>query len=240
MNPKGPDIKIKVKGEYACFTRPEFKVERVSYPVITPSAARGVLEAIFWKPEIRYQIREIWVLKLGGQTSFLRNEISDKQSKDPINIESSRQQRTSLVLTNVEYVILADIFMRSYIKETRPKRNAQCYIAQFNRRLERGQCHHAPCLGTREFAASFEKPEGKEIIPDLNVDFGTILFDLAFIPTDKENGRFKFKLPSGSGNKEVTGLKKALFFNPKIMSGKIVIPNEKYVELYKLEEGRNV
>ena len=102
MTQKEPDIKVKVKGEYACFTRPEFKVKRVSYRVITPSAARGVLEAIFWKPEIRYQIREIWVLNLGSQMSFLRNEISDRQHKKPVVIEDSRQQRTSLVLTKTK------------------------------------------------------------------------------------------------------------------------------------------
>ena len=72
-------VDIKVWGEYACFTRPEFKAERVSYPVITPSAARGVLEAIYWKPQMRYHISEIGVLKFGSQISMLRNEISDRQ-----------------------------------------------------------------------------------------------------------------------------------------------------------------
>ena len=137
-------VAVKIFGDYACFSRPEFKVERVSYPVITPSAARGVLEAVFWKPEIRYQVREIHVLKLGSQASILRNEIEDRQGAVPIVAQNKRQQRTSLVLKNVEYVIRAEIYMRSHVTAEIGK-----YLDQFNRRVEKGQCHHTPCLGTR-------------------------------------------------------------------------------------------
>lgn len=83
---------MKVFGDYACFSRPEFKVERVSYVVPTPSAARGILDAIFWKPDFRYEIRAIHVLKLGTQVSILRNEIADRQSHKPITVEHARQQ----------------------------------------------------------------------------------------------------------------------------------------------------
>ena len=126
------------------------------------------------------------------------------------------------------------------MRETRAGRNVQCYLAQFNRRLERGQCHHTPYLGTREFAAGFEKPDGKEIIPDLNMQLGTMLFDLAFIPTDKAIGKFEFKLPSRDGNKKVFGFKRALFYDATIINGKITVPIEKYSELYALEETSHV
>src|ERR1035438_6706512 len=102
-------VSVKVWGDYACFSRPEFKVERVSYPIITPSAARGVLEAIYWKPAFRYEIRRIHVLKLGSQTTILRNEIEERQGDKPFRVEEKRQQRTSLILTDVEYMIEAEI-----------------------------------------------------------------------------------------------------------------------------------
>jgi CRISPR-associated protein Cas5d len=91
-------VQLRVWGDYACFSRPEFKVERVSYPVITPSAARGVLEAVFWKPEFRYEIRRVGILKPGLQTVILRNELDDRQGGKPIFIEDKRQQRSSLIL----------------------------------------------------------------------------------------------------------------------------------------------
>src|SRR4051812_209131 len=106
-------IAVKVSGEYACFSRAEFKVERVSYPVITPSAARGVLEAIFWKPEIRYKVREIHVLRLGSTVSILRNEVTDRGG--PFRAQDKRVQRTSLVLRDVAYVIRAEFAIRSHI-----------------------------------------------------------------------------------------------------------------------------
>ena len=95
------EVEVKVWGEYACFTRPESKVERVSYPVITPGAARGVLEAIYWKPEFQYRIKEVGILKIGGQMTLLRNEISRRQGEDgaPFSIEDDgvRQQRMSQI-----------------------------------------------------------------------------------------------------------------------------------------------
>ncbi len=172
-------VAVKVFGEYACFSRPEFKVERVSYPVVTPSAARGILEAIFWKPEFRYEIREIDVLKLGTQVSILRNEIADRQSQRPIMIEKNRQQRTSLILKDVEYVIRAELALR------KPGAEAGGYLDQFNRRIEAGQCHHRPCLGTREFAAAFEPASsddcGERRNPQLTMHLGNMLFEIAFV-----------------------------------------------------------
>src|SRR5437867_2794664 len=104
-------VSVKVSGVHARFSRPEFKVERVSYPIITPSAARGVLEAIYWKPAFRFQIRNIHVLKQGSQTTLLRNEIAERQASKPIQVEDQRQQRASLVLKNVAYRIDAEIIL---------------------------------------------------------------------------------------------------------------------------------
>src|ERR1700677_2302927 len=123
-------VSVKVWGDYACFSRPEFKVERVSYPIITPSAARGVLEAIYWKPAFRFQIRRIHVLQQGSQMTILRNEISERQGKKPLQVEEKRQQRTSLILKNVAYIIEAEIVLRPFARDA-----IGSYLDQFNRKV---------------------------------------------------------------------------------------------------------
>jgi len=231
MFEKVAEVRVKVKGDYACFTRPEFKAERVSYPVITPSAARGVLEAIFWKPEIRFQIKEIWVLKLGNQMTILRNEISTRQGKTPIIIEDQRQPRCSLILKDVEYIIFGQMILRNHTQHCVKK-----YLAQFERRIAKGRCHHTPCLGNREFAASFEPPNENDT-PDesINVSIGNMLFDIAFIQ-DTKRTEMEFKLPGANRSKCVKGYKQAFFFEANIHLGRLIIPQEKYTELYQLEE----
>ncbi len=219
-------VRVKVWGDYALFSRPEFKVERVSYPVITPSAARGVLEAIFWKPEFRYQITRIGILKPGRQTSILRNEIGSRQGKNPIVVERDRQQRTSLILKDVAYIIEADIYLRPHATDPVYK-----YTDQFRRRVERGQYHHTPYLGTREFAAFFE-PASDEIPPPLNLDVGTILFDIAFV-ADKKRKELTFKRPGEE--RPIPGYVQALFFHARIANGWLDVPQELYRELRKLE-----
>jgi CRISPR-associated protein Cas5d len=225
-------VRVKVFGDYACFSRPEFKVERVSYPVITPSAARGVLEAIFWKPEIRYQIRQIHVLKLGSQASVLRNEVSEKQSGHPFIAQEKRQQRTSLVLRKISYIIHAEIIFREHVKSDVGK-----YLDQFRRRVEKGQCHHMPSLGNREFAASFEEPLPAERgDPGINLEIGQMLFDLAFIESRDGKGELEFIKPGGSGQRKVKGCTAALFFPAQVKGGVLDVPREKYAELYALEQ----
>ena len=96
-------LKVKVWGPYACFTRPEFNVERVSYDVMTPSAARGILEAIFWKPEFRWEVREIWILNPIRHIAFLRNELAARQGQVPFFVEDQRQKRTTRALKEVAY-----------------------------------------------------------------------------------------------------------------------------------------
>ena len=224
-------VTVRVWGEYACFTRPEFKVERVSYPVMTPSAARGLLEAIFWKPEFRYEIRRIGVLKPGKQMVILRNEIGERQGRKPLYVEDHRQQRSTLLLKDVAYIIEAEMRLRSHATDPVIK-----YVEQFVRRVERGQYHHTPYLGTREFAAHFAPVNGEEPAP-FDLTIGTMLFDIAFIE-DPNRAELEFKRPGRA--EPVKGYAMALFFEAEVKSGWLAIPPEKYLELYRLEEGRHV
>lgn len=222
-------IRIKVWGEYACFTRPEFKTERVSYPIITPSAARGILEAIFWKPEFRYEIRRIGVLQLGTQTVILRNELTTRQDRNPIFVEDHRAQRSTLLLKGVAYLLEADLVLRPHAHDPLPK-----YLDQLRRRLERGQCHHQPYLGTREFAAHFAPASAdEEPDPGINLSVGTLLFDVAFVPSLRRP-ELTFRHPVKG---LVKGYARPLFFQAEVKGGWLEIPPAKYQELYRLEEG---
>ena len=155
-------VKLKVWGDYALFTRPEMKVERVSYDVMTPSAARGILEAIYWKPAICWVIDRIHVLKPIRFENIRRNELSNKvslnakimkESNRPVRqyIEDDRQQRASLVLKNVAYVIEAHFELTGF--DTSDPRK---HLAVFERRVKKGQCFHRPYFGCREFPVDFK------------------------------------------------------------------------------------
>ena len=189
-------IRLHVWGERACFTRPEMKVERVSYDVITPSAARGILEAIHWKPAIRWHVDRIHVLKPIRFQSIRRNEVGAKASAATarsamtrgtteglgIVVDENRQQRASLVLIDVAYVIEAHFTMTP---KAGPEDSAAKHVSMFNRRAAQGQCFHRPCLGTREFVAEFALlPDGAPLPPsELNKrrdDFGWMLHDIDF------------------------------------------------------------
>lgn len=230
-------VLVKVGGDYACFTRPEFKVERVSYPCMTPSAARGILEAIYWKPEFRWEIREIHVLRPIKQVSILRNEIESRQSLEtgPFFVEEKRQQRASLVLRDVVYVIKAAVRSRPHDPE-KPQKHKAC----FERKVNAGQCHHTPYLGTREFAAWFEPPTGDERPADIRQDVGQMLFDIAY-REDSSCQELRFYRKNGEGRRrEVTGYAQAIFFPAHIgakQAGVLVVPPEKYSEKYELEGG---
>lgn len=222
-------VSVLVSGEYGCFSRPEFKVERVSYPILTPSAARGVLEAIFWRPEIRYQIRRIGIHRLGRQMVILRNELSDRQGRSPLVVEEKRQQRSSLVLKDVAYIIEADVIVQPHTSAPIAK-----YLDQIRRRIMRGQCHHTPYLGTREFAADFGPVDDTQ--PSmLDLHIGTMLFDLAFVESIKRV-EMTFRRP---GREEtVSGYAQALFLTDAHVSrGWLNVPTERYLELYRLEQG---
>lgn len=170
-----------MKGEFACFTRPEAKVERVSYPIMTPSAARGILEAIFWHPEFTWAIREIRVLKPLRTFSILRNEVNNKMSPgrtEPYYADEDRTQRHAVCLRDVDYAIFADANVRKGVAENHAK-----FRDQFRRRVERGQCFHRPSLGCREFAAEFMQYDGTEPI-QWTEDLGLMLWDVSY-----ESGR---------------------------------------------------
>lgn len=201
-------IKLLVKGKYALFTRPEMKVERHSYDVMTPSAARGIIEAIHWKPAIRWVIDKIEVLKPIKFQSIRRNEVGAKIStrniKTAMNsnnlqgldliIEDNRQQRASNVLSDVAYVIHAH-FERT--KKWGAEDNEGKHLDIFNRRARTGQCFHQPCLGTREFACDFELVEGEAPAPIAdNRDLGIMLWDISH-GGDKSSMFFRAKLENG-------------------------------------------
>lgn len=190
-------IRLLVWGERACFTRPEMKVERVSYDVITPSAARGVLEAIHWKPAIRWVVDRIHVLKPVRFESIRRNEVGGKLSAASVGkamkagrtdnlvtlVEEDRQQRAATVLRDVAYVIEAhfELTARADASDSVGK-----HLDIFNRRARKGQYFHAPCLGVREFPASFELIDSDSLLPTVPAelqgtrDLGWMLHDIDF------------------------------------------------------------
>lgn len=194
-------IMVKIWGDFACFSRPEMKVERVSYDVITPSAARGVIEAIYWKPSIKWIIDAIHVMKPIRFTNIRRNElesvisvntIKDAQKTDDISklnyfIENDRQQRGALVLRDVMYVIEAHFEAIESDGANHGK-----HLDSFNRRLQKGQCYKRPFLGTREFSAHFAPlADDETFYPfDETRDLGWMLHDLDF--SDGKEIRPKF------------------------------------------------
>jgi CRISPR-associated protein Cas5d len=160
-------FRLRVWGDLACFTRPEMKVERVSYPVMTPSSARGVLEAILWKPEITWRVERIDRLKPPRFVQVRRNEVALKASidRDAILVQDVRQQRAALMLRDVAYVIHARLALTD---KAGPEDPLAKYVAMFDRRARAGQCFQRPCLGCRELAADFRLlAEGEpDPIPD--------------------------------------------------------------------------
>ena len=155
--------RLHVWGDGACFTRPEMKVERVSYEVMTPSAARGVLEAILWKPQMRWRVRAIDVLKPIRFGQIRRNEVASKASLRKIIVaDEDRQQRAMLYLADVGYVIHADIELT---EKAGPDDTLAKYRGMFERRASTGQCFQRPVLGTREFAADFRLLAADDHLP---------------------------------------------------------------------------
>lgn len=179
-------VKVKVWGDFACFTRPDLKVERMTYPCMTPSAARGVLDSILWKPEFQWWIHRIQVLKPVKFFSVKRNEINAKQGKFPIVIEDRRAQRNSIILRDVEYIIEASVCQKQFDPANPPRK----YTEMFKRRVKKGQCWRRPYLGTREFAAEFAVLNGAEKpIPDC-IPIGSMLFDIYFDEKGKPSPLF--------------------------------------------------
>ncbi len=193
---------LEVSGDFACFTRPEMKVERVSYDVITPSAARSVFEAILWKPAIRWEVRLIEVLKPIKWISVRRNEVKSKISvsnvKEAMNgtrqelailIEDERTQRASLLLRDVAYRLHADLLPVGDDARANPAK----YREMFQRRAEKGQCVNQPYLGCREFAARFRlvtDPASEAPALTESRDLGWMLYDMDFAAVNDPKPRF--------------------------------------------------
>lgn len=218
---------LEVWGDMACFTRPEFKVERVSYDVITPSAARAIFESIFWKPAIRWEVTKIQVLNPIVWTNIRRNEVGAVGSGYSTNSifideEGKRQQRTTLCLKNVRYRIWAKLIFtplrdRKYKQSKNPSidkqeadllrkdENPGKYNAMFERRASKGQCFTTPYLGNREFSAYFKLLENEgdyseSRLEEKNKDLGIMFYDWDY------------------------SINKALFFEAKMEESIIIVP----------------
>lgn len=212
---------LEVWGDMACFTRPELKVERVSYDVITPSAARAIFEAIFWKPAIHWQITKIEVLNPVKWTSVRRNEVGAVAGKSVIFIEDKCQQKNSLLLKDVRYRIWAKMEYRSvakrkierdlFLHEPGKDENPMKYYQMFERRASKGQCFNQPYLGTREFSASFRlvNSDDEALTPPISEeqggtkDLGIMLYDMDF--QDPKNIQ-------------------PMFYRPQMKNGVIIVP----------------
>lgn len=192
---------LEVSGPFACFTRPEMKVERVSYDVITPSAARAIFESILWKPQIQWQVRRIEVLRPIRWISLRRNEVGAVISSRTVEsamragagdlglyVEDERQQRAGLFLRDVAYRLHAELLLQPGASGP-----AQKYQEMFERRAEKGQCVNQPYLGCREFAADFRLVQDlaaePPTIPDSS-DLGFMLHDLDFTNLADPSPRF--------------------------------------------------
>lgn len=195
-NTRDGPLEVEVRGDFACFTRPEMKVERVSYPVMTPSAARGVLEAIFWKPEFTWRVERIEVLREIRFFSILRNEVNTRQSERTARswmqkgggfaAEEDRAQRHTLALRDVAYRIVAGIELRPHVTDDVAK-----YRDQFRRRVEAGRCFATPYLGCREFAAAFGPPSRRPPIA-VTDDLGSVLLGIDYAPDGSGRGTPRF------------------------------------------------
>lgn len=238
-------IKLYVWGDYALFTRPEMKVERVSYDVMTPSAARNILQSIYWKPQMKWVVDAIHVLKPIVFTSVRRNEVSAVvtvsesaiknalNTNDPVDCmgfdpSEVRQQRASLVLKNVAYIIEAhfDVLEYTFEKNGPKMSEADCaakHFSMFTRRAAEGQAFQQPYFGCREFPANFRLIADGETLPDcelpesqLNKDLGFMLHD--FIYREDKKG----KVVSSNDGKKYSA--EACFFRAQLVNGIVKVP----------------
>ncbi|MBI5947243.1 MAG: type I-C CRISPR-associated protein Cas5 [Chloroflexi bacterium] len=190
-------MEVKLWGDLACFTRPEMKVERVSYPVMTPSAARGALEAIFWKPQITWHVGEIHVLRPIQYASILRNEVNSRQSQrvaegwrsdgGGYDASADRAQRHTLALRDVAYLVRAQVELKPGVSDDIAK-----YRDQFRRRVREGRCFATPFLGCREFSAAFAEPDGNDVAIPRSEDLGPMLLDIDYEPGGSGRGKPRF------------------------------------------------
>lgn len=217
---------LEVWGDWACFTRPEFKVERMSYDVITPSAARAIFEAILFKRyAMRWQITKIEMLSPIKWTSIRRNEVGAIAGKSPILIENKRQQKNSLLLKDVHYRIYAKLIFipvkdrpkEAFVKhQPNSDENPMKYYQMFERRASQGQCFTQPYLGCREFAANWRYVRNIDNQPSPlpeNRDFGIMLYDMDFESNPQKPD--------------------AMFYRAEMRQGVIIVPDKDSEEILK-------
>lgn len=234
---------LEVSGDFACFTRPEMKVERVSYDVITPSAARAVFEAVLWKPAIRWQVNRIEVLEPIRWVNIRRNEVGSVISTRNINavmnggnanlqvlIEDDRQQRAGLFLRDVAYRLHAGFILQDDSKHVHRFPHLQCtdadnsentyvkFSEMFKRRAGKGQCFNQPYLGTREFSCSFKLVEQEELENERS--------KRPAISDDKELGWMLYDMDFTDPTNPTPR-----FFNASMVSGEINVPDWNSVEI---------
>jgi len=203
---RGPTLRLRARGPLACFTRPELKVERVSYPVITPSAARGLLEAVLWKPAIRWSVERIKVLRPIRFVAFRRNEVNSKAAAPRAEIvtqggpapvffaDEDRSQRNTVALRDVDYVIEAHFSMTARAGQ---EDNVSKFVEMFQRRVEKGQHFHQPYFGCREFVAEVLPVDGANELLRESRDLGLMLWDITYDPGGNRAVFFHAKLSDG-------------------------------------------
>jgi CRISPR-associated protein Cas5d len=210
---RSPTLHLRARGPLACFTRPELKVERVTYPVMTPSAARGLLEAVLWKPAIAWHIERIHVLAPIRLTTFRRNEVGTRASApstalvrdggpvQPYFADEDRAQRNTVALRDVDYAVEAHFTLT---ERAGPADNLTKFVDIFERRVEKGQCFHQPYFGCREFVAEIHPAKDLPAPIDDSRDLGVMLWDI-----DYNAGR-----------------NRPLFFNARLEHGVLEVPRQ--------------
>lgn len=237
-------LSVRVRAPLACFTRPELKAERFSYPVMTPSAARGVLEAILWKPAMRWRVERIKVLAPIAYNSFRRNEVGNVAVAPAravvtnggeyasLYADESRQQRNTVALAKVDYVIEARIELtdRAGDGDTKSK-----FIAMFQRRVENGQAFHQPYLGMREMTCDFMPVDDGTPAPlPISQDLGLMLWDIDYRPAA---GKTKSSLSWRDGDRIVKGNARPIFFPAELVNGVMEVPRDPEATLLRREDG---
>lgn len=219
MKSNNPPMTLRVRGPLACYTRPELKAERFSYPVLTPSAARGVLEAVLWKPAIRWRVERIKVLAPITFTSFRRNEvgsvaaapvravITSGGAHEDFFVEDRRQQRNTVALRDVDYVIEARFELT---EKAGPGDNRAKFVDMFRRRVEGGQHFHQPYLGCREFVGDVMPVDDATPPPIAETrDLGLMLWDIDFGTDSKGKPR-----------------NRPIFFSARLVNGVLEVPTD--------------
>ncbi|NJP64803.1 type I-C CRISPR-associated protein Cas5c [Streptomyces spiramenti] len=231
-----PDLVVEAWGDLACFTRPELKSERVSYQLMTPSAANGLLQAIFWKPQFQYVVRRIEVLRPVQWHLIRRNEVRSvtslagvkamaKDRAQRYDVEADRDQRSTMALTDVWYRIHAQVVVDRAAKAGGngfPPASEEKYREQLRRRVERGACFSQPFFGCREFTASFGPAgSGEKALRGRCVGEGTGLSGVAPEGWTEELGLMlhSIEYPAGGGERY-------RWFRAQVVNGALDVPRE--------------